>query len=149
LGHHGGALKTYGADNLHKLDADEISILAESEPHLGRVCDKKFSRNAVAKMLAYISFENKEFSSKVMNGLLSKIQMADFDSLRQHERPLTQMIGLEDENTTERLKKAISNLLEYLKNDGAHYKYCDSIVNLLHKIVKINPLAASIFAQYS
>lgn len=80
-----------------------------------RVCDRKFSRNAVARMLAYISFENKEFSSQVIKDLLAKIEAADFDELNSLRRPLLQMALLEDENFMERVKKIISTLLECLR----------------------------------
>jgi hypothetical protein len=66
-------------------------------------------------MLAYISFENKEFSSQVIKDLLAKIEAADFDELNSLRRPLLQMALLEDENFMERVKKIISTLLECLR----------------------------------
>lgn len=86
-------------------------------------------------MLAYISFENKEFSSQVVKDLLSKIQICDFDELITLKKPLIQMVLLEDENSVERMKKVISSLLECLKTEAAYFKYCDSIVDILQKIM--------------
>ena len=144
----GGAFSPMEQDNLHRLDNDEIQILRECVPFLQRVCDKKFSRNAVARMLAYISFENKEFSSQVMKDLLAKISNCDFEQIQYHKRPLMQMVLLEDENVQERLKKAMSTLLDCLKTEASYYKYCDAIVSMLHKIVLKSPLAANIFYQF-
>lgn len=135
-------------DNLHKLDGQEISVLRDSVSELSRVFDKKFSRNAVAKMLAYISFENKEFSSHVMKALLSWIQASDFDKLYFYQRPIVQMILINDEFTKERIKKALGAMIEYLKHDGNYYKYGDTVINIMHKILKRSPVAAQVFKEF-
>jgi len=85
-------------DSFQKLESDELQVLRECLPFVLRVCNKKFSRNAVSKLLAYVSFENKEFSQSVMKELLQKIQNCDFDQLVHFKKPLVQMGTLEDEN---------------------------------------------------
>lgn len=84
----------------------------------------------------------------MIKDLLAKIHQVDFDEIQNFRRPLLQMVLLEDENFMERLKKVIAALLECLKTEASYFKYCDSIVDILHKIMLKSPIASNIFLQY-
>lgn len=120
-----------------KLPEDEIGMLINHQsPLLWEQCSTKVVRNAVADMLAHISFENKEFSLQVLQTLLTGIQGSTFDQMKTYERPLIKMLLIKDSYRLDRAKRALTGLQEIMKLNSLYYKDVDQVIEIVLKLLQ-------------
>jgi hypothetical protein len=91
-----------------KLDDEELSMIINYEaPLIWKYCDKKLTRNSVAKMYAHISFNNKNFSLGLIVYLLIGLQKSFFLEMKYYERALVSLLMIKDDYQEDRAKKFV------------------------------------------
>jgi hypothetical protein len=127
-------------DNLrYKLDPDEIGMIVQHQvKQLWQECERsKVVRNSMALMFAHISHDNKEFSLQFLQlSLLNNLNVATFDQMKTYERPLIQMLLIEDQYALERAKKVMTGLLEIMKQNAIYYKEVDQVIEIFYKVLQ-------------
>ena len=59
---------------------------------LGELCEYRVARSHVADMLAHLAWENRDFSLRVVDQLLTLVNEADFNKLKRYGRPLVRLL---------------------------------------------------------
>lgn len=92
------ALNPYALDQLNfTLDNDELTmIINHKHDQWWNYSSNRVSRNAIAEMLAHISFDNKEFSLLVLGTIFDGLSKVTFENMKLFERALVRMLMIKD-----------------------------------------------------
>jgi len=81
--------------------------------------------NSVSDMFAHIAFDNIHFSLFYIKEIFTAINQNNFIIVKKYERPLIQLLKLNDNYQKERISRVLNSLYEVFKKNYTYWKFCD------------------------
>jgi hypothetical protein len=98
------------------------------------VKDLPIAKNAVSTLFSHLCRNNFEFSQTYIRELFTQIANGNFMTVKSTERPLLDLVNLQDQYQNDRITRVLNYLHEVLRKNSQYWKMCDSLIELTVKL---------------